>query len=90
MFFCYFIWRIVINLLSLQRQNESSGYPGRIPRGQDYIDTTHLKSHFSVALLLSMPTKEDMRNIIDYSPHVKSFSVKMNINRRNLWSSKMF
>ena len=43
MFFCYFIWRIVINLLSLQRQNESSGYPGRIPRGQDYIDTTHLK-----------------------------------------------
>ena len=36
------IWKIQILFLSLQRQNESSGYPGRIPRGQDYIDTTHL------------------------------------------------
>ena len=23
---------------------QCSGYPGRIPRGQDYIDTTHFKN----------------------------------------------
>jgi len=37
------IWKILKIFLSLHRQNESSGYPGRIPRGQDYIDTTHFK-----------------------------------------------
>ena len=48
--FCYIFekkdsktWNIQKNFLSLQRQNDYSGYPGRIPRGQDYIDTTHLK-----------------------------------------------
>ena len=31
--FCGNIWKFRIKFVSLQRQNESSGYPGRIPRG---------------------------------------------------------
>ena len=35
------VWMSEKSLVSLQRQNENSGYPGKFPaREQDFIDTT--------------------------------------------------
>jgi hypothetical protein len=40
------------NVLSLQRQSVMIGYPGRIPRGQDYTATAHFESRFLAAFYL--------------------------------------
>jgi len=40
-------------MLIFAASNLKFGYPGRIPRGQDYIDTTQIKKSPWEALLLS-------------------------------------
>ena len=43
------IWKIQILFLSLQRQNESSGYPGKFPERASRIRHYPFKSHLRVA-----------------------------------------
>ena len=45
------IWIFQKNILYLPRQKVAFGYPGRIPRGQDLIDTTQKRWTFYAHLL---------------------------------------
>jgi hypothetical protein len=60
--------------LSLHRQNESSGYPGRIPRGQDHIATAHFKVTFGWLLFLFLKKTE---NVLQYQLKVLSLQTKV-------------
>ena len=52
------IWNLLNLFLSLHRQNNSSGYPGRIPRLQDFIDTaTGARHHDNYSILKAIPKK---------------------------------
>ena len=50
------IWNFQEYFVSLHRQNVSFGYPGRIPRRQDFIDTAlGARLHRPYSILKSIP-----------------------------------
>ena len=50
------IWNFQYYFVSLHRQNVSFGYPGRIPRRQDYIDTAlGARHHDNYSILKVVP-----------------------------------
>ena len=61
------IWNILKIFLSLQRQNVSFDYPGRIPRRQDFIDTAFgARHHDNYSILKAIPHKGWFLSFIDF------------------------